>query len=81
MAAGIDAPDGWTHRSGYRLDADGKRIAYDGPGGERATVEAVVSEYDDDPMEYCVVVGDAPPSVYGAKDDAIEAVTAAMREV
>jgi hypothetical protein len=51
----IDAPRGWTHKSGYRLNSIGASIEYQADGRYRAIIEATVSETSEG-LEYIVAV-------------------------
>lgn len=49
-------PDPWTHKSGYRLNADGKSIKYEHPEkGITIRVEAMLDE-DEGGLQYAVWV-------------------------
>lgn len=52
MTDRITKPPGWTHKSGYRLDADGQAIRYEHDSGITAYIEGMVNEDPDDPVEF-----------------------------
>lgn len=79
MTDRINAPEGWTHRSGYRLRGDGQSIDYDGPDGLRAWIEV-----DEDELligiEHNGTLVEHAIRDYSAKADALSRLETLMEE-